>query len=100
MCALPLLCALVIALSIGTNLGLWRVLLALGSGKLLGTRDALIPTLSDIGVMRAAVYRAWQAFAQGAWQSLLPLRSCQQLVRREGRWEARGQAAELQKYFV
>src|SRR5438128_1611093 len=85
---LTVLCELVIGLPIGTNLGVWHVLLALVSGQLLETRGALIPALSAIGLCPAAVHRAWQAFAQGDWQIETLLASWQRLIRREGCWQA------------
>jgi hypothetical protein len=85
---LTVLCELVIALPVGTNLGLWHVWLALVSGQLLLTRGALIPALSALGLTPAQVRRAWQAFAQGDWQIATLLAHWQQLIRREGRWHA------------
>lgn len=85
---LIVLCELVMSLPIGTNLGLWHVLLALVSGQLLLTRGALVPALAAIGLCPAAVHRAWQAFAQGDWQIATLLASWQRLIRREGCWQA------------
>jgi hypothetical protein len=86
---LTLLCELVMALPLGTNLGLWHVLLALVSGRLLLTRGALIPALNDLGLAPAAVRRAWMAFAQGHWCIASLLSQWQQLIEREGRWQPR-----------
>ncbi len=86
---LSMLCELVMALPVGTNLGLWHVLLALVSGRLLLTRGALIPALNDLGLGPAAVHRAWMAFAQGRWCIASLLTHWQTLLEREGRWQPR-----------
>ena len=44
---MALLCALVAALPIGTNLGLLHLLWMLVSGRLLGSRGALFAVLAD-----------------------------------------------------
>ena len=55
---LTLLCALVVTLPVGTNLGLLHVLWMLVSGQLLATRGAVIPGLDACGLSRRAVRRA------------------------------------------
>src|SRR5256885_826497 len=50
---------------IGTNLGLFRLLFALLSGRLLASRGALFPALSDLGLCPAAVRRAEAALCYG-----------------------------------
>lgn len=46
---LTLLCPLVVACPIGTNLGLLHLRWMLASGRLLGARGALFPGLADCG---------------------------------------------------
>ena len=65
---MTMLSTLVAPLPIGTNLGLLHLLWMLVSGRLLGSRGALIPGLSDLGLTDAEVRRAWAALA-GAWTS-------------------------------
>ena len=64
---LTLLCTLVVACPIGTNLGLLHLLWMLASGRLLGARGALFPALADCGL--SAPRRAWVALGQGDWTS-------------------------------
>src|SRR5260370_42452993 len=58
---LTLLCTLVVALPVGTNLGLLHLLWMLVSGRLLAARGAVIPGLDACGLARGAVRRAWAA---------------------------------------
>ncbi len=85
---LGVLGALVGGLPIGTNLGLLHVLWMLLSGRLLATRGAVIPGLSQLGLPEAAVRRAWAARGQGRWSSAEWLARWLALVEREGRWQA------------
>ncbi len=84
---LTLLCALVVALPVGTNLGLLHLLWMLVSGQLLATRGAVIPGLSACGLTRGAVRRAWSALGQGAWSSEGLLARWAAVVAAEGRWQ-------------
>lgn len=61
------LCAVVQSLPIGTNLALLQFLWMQLSGALLPSRGALFPALQAIGLLPAAVRRAWAAFRFGAW---------------------------------
>jgi hypothetical protein len=61
------LCAVVQSLPIGTNLALLHFLWMQLSGALLPSRGALFPALQAIGLLPAAVRRAWAAFRFGAW---------------------------------
>jgi hypothetical protein len=83
-----LLCAIVKAVPIGTNLGLVEVLWMLVSGRLLVTRGALIPGLAETGLPEAAVRRAWAAVGHGAWTSAGLLTAWATQVAREERWQA------------
>ncbi len=84
---LCLLCALVEALPIGTNLGLLHLLWLLVSGRLLAARGALFPGLSDCGLAAPAVRRAGAALGHGAWTSAQLLARWEALVQQEGRWQ-------------
>jgi len=61
---LTLLCTLVVACPIGTNLGLLHLLWMLASGRLLGARGALFPGLANCGLSAPATRRAWAALGQ------------------------------------
>jgi len=82
-----LLSALVVALPVGTNLGLLHLFWMLVSGQLLSTRGAVIPGLSGCGLSARAVRRAWATLGQGDWSSAPLLARWQALVVREGRWQ-------------
>ncbi len=66
---LTLLCLLVVACPIGTNLGLLHLLWMLVSGRLLAARGAVVPGLSECGLAAPATRRAWAALGQGGWSS-------------------------------
>lgn len=85
---LELLCAVVSALPIGTNLGLLHLLWMLVSGRLLATRGALFPGLSEAGLTPEESRRAWAALGQGAWDSERIIREWTRVVEREGLWRA------------
>src|SRR5947209_11890380 len=84
---LTLLCSLVVACRRGTNLGLLHLLWMLVSGRLLASRGALFPGLSDCGLSAPATRRAWAALGQGGWTSELLLARWATLVEAEGRWQ-------------
>jgi hypothetical protein len=84
---LTLLCALVRALPIGTNLGLLHLLWMLVSGQLLAARGAVIPGLSACGLSDRAIRRAWAALGQGDWTSRQLLAQWAATVVSEGRWQ-------------
>jgi hypothetical protein len=86
---LTLLCALVVPVPVGTNLGLLHLLWMLVSGRLLTTRGAVIPGLDACGLARRQVRRAWAALGAGDWTSERLLRQWARLVIGEGRWQAR-----------
>ncbi len=86
---LALLCTLVVALPVGTNLGLLHLLWMLVSGRLLAARGAVIPGLDACGLSRGAVRRAWAALGQGDWTSERLVARWAGLVAGEGRWQAR-----------
>ena len=85
---LELLCAVVSALPIGTNLGLLHLLWMLVSGRLLTARGAVFPGLSEAGLSPAESRRAWTALGQGRWSSERLLWAWARVVEREGRWQA------------
>ena len=82
------LCAVTVNLPIGTNLALLQFLWMQVSGALLPSRGALFPALQAIGLVPAAVRRAWAAFRYGAWEidDLLP--AWEQYVQAQGQWQA------------
>lgn len=82
------LCAVVAATPIGTNLGLLHLLWMLVSGRLLGTRGAVIPGLSATGLSEPAVRRAWAALGHGDWSSAELLTRWRQQVEQAGAWRA------------
>jgi hypothetical protein len=84
---MTLLCALVRALPIGTNLGLLHLLWMLVSGQLLAARGAVIPGLSACGLSDRAIRRAWAALGQGDWTSQQLLARWAATVVGEGRWQ-------------
>jgi hypothetical protein len=86
---MTLLCRLVAPLPVGTNLGLLHLLWMLVSGRLLATRGAVIPGLSESGLPEGAVRRAWAALGQGAWTSEALLTRWGALVTAEGHWQPR-----------
>lgn len=61
-------CEVVTPLPVGTNLALLHPLWMLLSGNLLGTRGAIIPGLSALGLSIVAVRRAWAAVGKGGWR--------------------------------
>jgi hypothetical protein len=87
---LGLLCALVEAFPIGTNLGLLHLFWMLLSGQLLGSRGAIFPGLQALGLSDPAVRRAWVALGQGSWTSRRLIRAWAAVVQAEGYWEPHG----------
>ena len=61
---LTLLCTLVVACPIGTNLGVLHLLWMLASGRLLGARGALFPGLADCRLSAPPTPAASPALAQ------------------------------------
>ena len=81
------LCALVAGVPLGTNLGLVLVFWMLLTGRRLGSRGAVIPALSALGLPAAVVRRSWAALGQGAWTAERLLTNWQAWVEREGAWQ-------------
>ncbi|MCJ7433326.1 MAG: hypothetical protein MUO77_07555 [Anaerolineales bacterium] len=77
---IPVLCALMQNLPIGTNLALLQFEWMLVSGALLPNRGALFPALKSIGLSDAETRRARAAFRKGVWQTALLLRLWQEQV--------------------
>jgi hypothetical protein len=86
---LELLCEIVQALPIGTNLAVLQLLWTLLSGHLLVTRGAIFPALLLAGLSVAATWRAWSALAKGHWEIGQLLMAFATVVQREGRWHPR-----------
>src|SRR5215210_2272214 len=84
---LTLLCTLVVACPLGTNLGLLQLLWMLVSGRLHESRGALFPGLSACGLSAPATRRAWAALGQGGWTSAQLLARWTALVGAEGQWQ-------------
>jgi hypothetical protein len=82
------LCAVVAATPIGTNLGLVHLLWMLVSGRLLASRGAVFPGLSATGLWEPAVRRAWAALGQGRWSSAELLGAWGRHVEQAGAWRA------------
>jgi hypothetical protein len=82
------LCAVTQSLPIGTNLALLHFLWMQLSGALLPSRGALFPALQAIGLLPAAVRRAWAAFRSGAWQIAELLFAWEQYVLEQEQWQA------------
>ena len=85
---LALLCSVVGAVPIGTNLGLVHLLWMLASGRLPASRGALFAGLGECGLSDRAVRRAWAALGQGGWTSAGLLGDWAAVVAGEGRWQA------------
>jgi hypothetical protein len=84
---MTLLCTVVAACPVGTNLGLLHLLWMLASGHLLGARGALFPGLGACGLSARAMRRAWAALGHGGWASGPLLARWAATVREEGRWQ-------------
>lgn len=82
------LCAVVQSLPIGTNLALLHFLWMQLSGALLPSRGALFPALQAIGLLPAAVRRAWAAFRFGAWEIGDLLSAWEAYVLEQQLWQA------------
>ena len=66
-----LLCQVLAGVPIGTNLGLFHLLWALLSGRLLTYRGAIIPSLDALGLPADAVRRSEAALAYGNGRSAI-----------------------------
>src|SRR6266849_4122378 len=84
-----LLSAILAAVPVGTNLGLFWLLWALISGRFLLSRGAVFPALADGGMPADAVRRSGAALAYGRWAIETLVQAWQRVVQREGRWQAR-----------
>jgi len=85
---MTMLSALVVPLPIGTNLGLLHLRWMLVSGRLLGSRGAVIPGVSEAGLTDAEVRRAWAALGHGAWSVDALLLRWRARVQQAGQWQA------------
>jgi hypothetical protein len=85
---IEVLCVVVAAAPIGTNLGLVHLLWMLVSGRLLESRGAVIPGLSATGLSEPAVRRAWAALGEGDWTSVGLLSRWRRHVEQAGVWQA------------
>jgi hypothetical protein len=83
-----LLGAILIAVPVGTNLGLFWLLWALISGRFLLSRGAVFPALADGGLPADAVRRSGAALTYGCWAIQPLVRAWHQGVQQAGRWHA------------
>jgi hypothetical protein len=83
-----LVSGLVVAVPIGTNLGLLHLFWMLLCGKLLLSRGAIFPGLHAVGLSDGAIRRAWAALGQGRWTSHRLVTSWARVVAAEGLWQA------------
>ena len=83
-----LLRAIVAEVPVGTTLGLFWLLCALISGRCLRSPGAVFPALADGGMPAEAVRRSGAALAYGRWAIQTLVSVWQQVVQREGRWQA------------
>jgi hypothetical protein len=72
---------------VGTNLGLFHLLLALVSGRLLHSRGAVFPALAEMGLPDEAVRRVHAALTYGRWKTAELVLDWHLLVLSEGRWQ-------------
>jgi hypothetical protein len=79
-------CVLVAGVPLGSNLGLVLVFWTLRTGRLLGSRGAVIPALSALGLEPAVTRRTWAAVGHGAWSAKQVLANWQAWVAPEGAW--------------
>jgi len=68
---------------VGTNLGLYQLFFALLSGRLLASRGALFPALSDCGLSAEAVRRSVAALANGKWDIATLMAAWRKCVQQE-----------------
>jgi hypothetical protein len=86
---MDILCAITQDLPIGTNLALLHFLWMQISGALLPSRGALFPGLHALGLLPAAVRRAWAAFRYGDWQIDDLLSAWKEQAMQGGQWQER-----------
>ncbi len=82
-----ILVALTKDLPVGTNLALLHFFWMLVSGAMLSQRGAIFPALQAIGLSEDATRRAWAAFRQGAWQTVIILRLWQEQIEGLSGWQ-------------
>ena len=71
---------------VGTNLGLWHLFLTILSGRLLTSRGALFPALTDFGLDAPAVRRADAALCYGHFHIDTLVANWKNAVQEEGRF--------------
>jgi hypothetical protein len=71
---------------VGTNLGLWHLFLTILSGRLLTSRGALFPALTDFGLDAPAVRRADAALCYGHFHIDTLVANWKHAVKEEGRF--------------
>ena len=83
-----LLQQVLVSVPVGTNLGLYWLFWTLLSGRLLLTRGALVPALSDLGLSEAGVRRSVAALSYGRFSMGALLSNWQHSLLADGRWRA------------
>jgi hypothetical protein len=69
---------------IGTNKGIYQLMMAMVSGRFLESRGAVFPALEDLGLTPDAVRRSSAALRKGKWTTQDLLHAWQQSVQQEG----------------
>jgi hypothetical protein len=83
-----LLSQVLVSVPVGTNLGLYWLFWTLLSGRLLLSRGAIVPALSDLGLAAPLVRRSVAALAYGRFSISCLLENWQQGLWSEGLWRA------------
>ncbi len=84
-----LLCYVVAALPIGTNLGILRLLWTILSGRLLDSRGALFPALTGAGLSDGEARQAESALREGRFCVGSLINRLRHQIEHEGQWQER-----------
>ena len=82
-----LLCQILKAVPVGTNLGLYSLLWTMLTGRFLRYRGALTPSLTSFGLSRGQTRRSIAALSDGQWQIQDLVTALQTCVLAEGKWQ-------------
>jgi hypothetical protein len=94
---LSALCAVTQDVTLGTNLALLQFMWMLVSGALLPSRGAVFPALQAVGLVPAAVRRAWAALHSGNWHIANLLTAWNEYVLGDQHWQASRYAGYVPK---
>ena len=75
---------MLIRVPIGTNKGIYQLMMAMVSGRFLESRGAVFPALEDFGLSPDAVRRSGAALRDGKWRTQDLLHAWQRSVEQEG----------------